>query len=115
MKMIKRLFAFSLVILFSSLGTSFGQAAVTEHRLNPVDFSSVQKSVSGEVVSVGKGEVVIKDSAGNQGAIGVNEATKLTKGGKAATLEDLKAGDKVTIEVDEAGGKLVAKSIAVTE
>ncbi|HEY6402896.1 MAG TPA: hypothetical protein VI479_15870 [Blastocatellia bacterium] len=113
MKMIKRLFAFSLVILFSSLGASLGQAAVTTHKLNPSAATSAQKTISGEVVSVGKGEVVIKDSAGNQGAIGVNEATKLTKGGKAASLADLKAGDKVTIEVDEAGGKLVAKSIAV--
>jgi Cu/Ag efflux protein CusF len=113
MKMIKRLFTFSLVLLFSSLG----QAAVTSHRLNPVEFLSVQRTISGEVVSVdsGKHEVVIKDSAGNQGAIVVNESTKLTKGGKAASLADLKAGDKVAVEADEAGGKLVAKSIAVTE
>jgi Cu/Ag efflux protein CusF len=117
MNIIKRLFAFSLVLLFSSLG----QAAVTAHRLNPLEnslaVSSVQKTVSGEVASVdsSKHEVVIKDGAGNQATLTVDESTKLTKGGKAATLADLKAGDKVTVEVAEAEGKLVAKSIAVTE
>jgi Cu/Ag efflux protein CusF len=117
MKMIKRLFAFSLVLLFASLGASLGQAAVPVRQLTPLAASLTQKTVSGEVVSVdsAKKEVVIKDGAGNEAPIVVSESTKLTKGGKPATLADLKAGEKVTVELDEAGGKLVAKSIVVTE
>jgi hypothetical protein len=113
MKMIKRLYTFSLVLLFASFGASLGHAAVTAHQ----PASLTQKTVSGEVVSVdsAKKEVVIKDGAGNEAPIVVNESTKLTKGGKPATLADLKAGEKVTVELDEAGDKLVAKSIAVTE
>jgi hypothetical protein len=107
MKMIKRLFAFSLVLFLASLG----QAAVTAH--HPA--LSVQKTVSGEVVSVdsAKNEVVIKDGSGSEVHIVVNESTKLTKGDKAASLADLKPGEKVTVEAAEAEGKLVAKSIAV--
>ncbi|MBO0726219.1 MAG: hypothetical protein J2P52_11510 [Blastocatellia bacterium] len=111
MNMIKRLFAFSLVLFLATLGATLGaplgQAATTP--LTP-------KMVSGEVVSVdsAKNEVVIKDSASAEVRIVVNESTKLTKGDKSVSLTDLKPGEKVAIEVDEAEGKLVAKSIAVT-
>jgi Cu/Ag efflux protein CusF len=117
MKMIKRLYAFSLILLFASLGASVGQAAITSHPLNPVAVSLTQKTVNGEVVSVDadKKEVVIKDSAGSEVKIVVSDSTKLTRAGKEVTLADIKAGEKVNVEADEAEGKLVAKSIAVTE
>ncbi|HEY8459422.1 MAG TPA: DUF5666 domain-containing protein [Blastocatellia bacterium] len=117
MKMTKRLFAFSLVLLFSSLGASLGLASQLTPSANLPAVSPVQKTVSGEVVSVDSAqkEVTIKDGSGSEVKIAVNDSTKLTKGGQTVTLADLKAGDKVTVEADEAEGKLVAKSIAVTE
>ena len=111
MNMIKRLSAFSLVLFLATLGATLGQAATTPHQPD----SSAPKTVSGEVVSVdsAKHEVVIKDGAGAEVHIVVNESTTLTKGDKTVSLADLKAGEKVAVEADEAEGKLVAKTIAV--
>jgi len=111
MNMIKRLSAFSLVLFLTTLGATLGQAATTPHQPD----SLAQKTVSGEVVSVdsAKHEVVIKDGAGAEVHIVVNESTKLIKGDKTVSLADLKPGEKVAVEADEAEGKLVAKTIAV--
>ena len=108
MKMIKRLFAFFLVLFVVSLG----QAVITAHQ---PDSSAEDKTVSGEVVSVdaAKNEVVIKDSAGSEVRLVVNDSTKFTKGDKTISLEEMKPGEKVTCEVAESEGKWVAKSIQV--
>jgi Cu/Ag efflux protein CusF len=118
MNMIKRLLAFSLILLTASLGASLGLAAVAAHQMTLPSLmadSSPPKTFSGEIVAAdsSKNEVVVKDSAGSEVHIAVNESTKLIKGGKAVSLADLKPGDKVTIDADEAEGKLVAKTIAV--
>ena len=101
----KRLCAFSLVLFLASLA----QAAITMHKPD----SLTQKAVSGEVVSIDAGKLVIKDGSGNELALVVNASTKVTKGGKAGSPADVKAGEKVTVEVAEAEGKLVAQSIKV--
>jgi hypothetical protein len=105
MNMMKRLFAFSLVIFLTSLG----QTAIAAHQPDSLS----QKTLSGAVVSVDSGKVVIKDSAGSEVVLVVNDSTKLTKGGKDITLADVKPGVKVTAEAAETEGKLVAQSIQV--
>ncbi|HEU0178269.1 MAG TPA: hypothetical protein VFV58_28735 [Blastocatellia bacterium] len=108
MNMMKRLFAFSLVLFVASLG----QAVITAHQPDSPVLKSAD-TVSGEVVSVGKDEVVIKNSAGSEVRLVVNESTKFTKGSETISLADLKPGVKVTCEAAESEGKLVAKSIQV--
>jgi hypothetical protein len=110
MKMIKRLFAFFLVLFVASLG----QAVITAHQPN---LSAEDKTVSGEVVSVdaAKNEVVVKDNAGSEVRLVVNDSTKLTKGDETVSLADLKPGVKVTCEAAESEGKWVAKSIQVAK
>jgi hypothetical protein len=104
----KRLFAFSLILFMASLG----QAAITAR--NPGSLAE-DKTVSGEVVSVtaDKNEVVIKDGAGSEVTLVVNESTKFSKGSDTVSLADLKPGLKVTCEAAESEGKLVAKLIQV--
>jgi hypothetical protein len=108
MCMMKRLFTFFLVLFIASLG----QAIITAHQPN---LSAEDKTVSGEVVSVdaANSEVVIKDSAGSEVRLVVNDSTKFTKGDKTISLEEVKPGEKVTCEVAESEGKWVAKSIQV--
>jgi hypothetical protein len=108
MNMMKRLFAFFLVLFVASLG----QAVITAHQPN---LSADDKTVSGEVVSVdaAKNEVVIKDNDGSEVLLVVNDSTKFTKGDKVISLEEMKPGEKVTCEVAESDGKWVAKSIQV--
>jgi len=110
MKMIKRLFAFFLVLFVASLG----QAVITAHQ---PELSAEDKMVSGEVTSVDgdKKELVIKDSAGAEVRLVVNDSTKLTKGDETVSLADLKPGVKVTCEAAESEGKWVAKSIQVAK
>jgi hypothetical protein len=109
MNVMKRLFAFSLILFVVSLG----QAVITAHQ---PDLSAEDKTVSGEVASVDadKKEVVIKDSAGAEVRLVINDSTKLTQGDKTLSLADLKPGVKVTCEAAESEGKWVAKSIQVT-
>jgi hypothetical protein len=108
--MMKRLFAFSLVLFLASVG----QAAITPHQ--PASLAE-DKTVSGEVVSVtaDKNEVVIKDGAGSEITLIVSESTKFTKGSETVSLADLKPGLKVTAEAEESEGKLLAKLIQVAE
>lgn len=110
MNVMKRLFAFSLVLFMVPLG----QVVITAHQLDSLAQDSA-KTVSGEVVSVDsdKKEVVIKDSAGSEVRLVVNESTKFTKGSETISLADLKPGVKVTCEAAESEGKWVAKSIKV--
>ncbi|HEX5083969.1 MAG TPA: hypothetical protein VFY40_18125 [Blastocatellia bacterium] len=106
----KRLFAFSLVLFMASLG----QAVITAHQpASPAE----DKTVSGEVVSVtaDKNEVVIKDSAGSEVTLVVSESTRFTKGNETVSLADLKPGVKITCEAAESEGKLLAKLIQVAE
>jgi hypothetical protein len=108
MNVMKRLFAFSLILFVVSLG----QAIITAHQ----PYLSVEdKTVSGEVASVDadKNEVVIKDSAGAEVRLVVNDSTKLTQGDKTFSFVDLKPGAKVTCEAAESDGKWVAKLIQV--
>jgi hypothetical protein len=110
MNVMKRLFAFSLVLFMAPLG----QAVITAHQLDSPAQDSA-KTVSGEVVSVDsdKNEVVIKDTAGAEVRLVINESTKLTKGDKSISLANVKPGEKVTCEAAESEGKWVAKSIQV--
>lgn len=107
MNMMKRLFAFSLVLSMAFLA----QVAISAHQPT----SLIPKSVSGEVVAVdaSKNEMVVKSSTGSEVRLVVNDSTKVTKGGKASTLADVKPGVKVSIAAAEAEGKLVAQSIQV--
>jgi hypothetical protein len=43
--------------------------------------------------------------------VDVSDKTKFEKSGAAATLKDLKVGDKVVIHADASGGKLIANEV----
>ena len=107
----KCLFAFSLIIFMASLGLAMTTGYQTAQAPQ-----KAMKTITGEVVSVdaAKSEVAVKDDTGAEVRLATNKSTKVTKEGKAAALTDLKPGDKVTCEAEEASGGWLAKSIKVS-
>ena len=74
------------------------------------------KVQNGQAVSIDAAQnlITIKDAAGAEVKILVSPATKITRDGKAATLADLKEGDKVSSECEESADGCKAKSVKAT-
>lgn len=73
------------------------------------------KAVTGKVASVdaAKGMLEVKDHGGKSLALTVNAQTKVTKDGKEITLAEVKTGDSVNVEYDDAGGAMTARKVTV--
>lgn len=74
------------------------------------------KSFAGEVVSIDvtNKDLVVKDAAGAETHVAIDTSTKIKQGDKTLTMSDLKAGDRVTYECEEATGPCKAKTIKIT-
>ena len=63
-----------------------------------------KSTISGTVSAITDSSLTIVDSAKAEHTLAVNSDTKVTKGGKDATLADVKANDVVTIEAKKGDG-----------
>ena len=108
----KCLFAFSLIFFLASLGVAMN----TQDQLKSTSQKSASKTVNGEVVSVDSSanEIVVKDDAGAEVRLLTSKSTKVTRGGKAIGLTEVKPTEKVSCEAEEASGSWMAKSIRVS-
>lgn len=70
-----------------------------------------EKHVMGKVTSVSDNSITVETTAKQSVTVEVNEQTKFEKSGAAATLKDLKVGDKVVIHATPSGEKLVAHEV----
>lgn len=70
-----------------------------------------EKHVMGKVTSVSDNSITVETTAKQSVTVEVNDKTKFEKSGAAATLKDLKVGDKVVIHADSEGGKLMASEV----
>jgi len=72
-------------------------------------------TINGTVSAVTDSGLTIVDSKKTEHTLAVTSETKVTKGGKDATLADLKANDIVTIEATKGDGdKWTALKISVS-
>ena len=72
-------------------------------------------TINGTVAEVTDSEVKIIDSAKAEHTLAITSDTKVTKGGKDATLADVKANDTVAIEATKGeGDKWTALKISVS-
>lgn len=71
------------------------------------------KVFRGDVTAVDANQLTIKNDAGEQVVLAVVADTKIRKAGKDIKIADVKVGDSVTCDCDEAGGSPKAKSIEV--
>jgi len=74
------------------------------------------KVLTGDVVTLDatKNEIVIKNDAGTEVHLSISASTKFFKGEKAIALADVKVGDKLTCECENAGEGCKAKAVVVT-
>src|SRR6202795_1773683 len=70
-----------------------------------------EKHVMGTVTSISDSSITVETTAKQSLEVDVNDKTKFEKSGAAATLKDLKVGDKVVIHAEVSGDKLVANEV----
>ena len=70
-----------------------------------------EKHVMGKVTSISDSSITVETTAKKSVTVDVSDKTKFEKSGAAATLKDLKVGDKVVIHADVSGDKLVANEV----
>src|SRR5262249_48650389 len=74
------------------------------------------KTYQAKVVNVdaAKNELSVKDSKGADVILRITGTTKMTKGGKEGTLTDIKAGEKVSNELEGTGENATVKTIVIS-
>jgi hypothetical protein len=70
-----------------------------------------EKHVMGKVTNISDSSITVETTAQKAVTVEVSDKTKFEKSGAAATLKDLKVGDKVVIHADVSGDKLVAHEV----
>ena len=70
-----------------------------------------EKHVMGKVTRISDSSITVETTAKESVTVEVSDKTKFEKSGVAATLKDLKVGDKVVIHAGVSGGKLVANEV----
>jgi hypothetical protein len=70
-----------------------------------------EKHVMGTVTDISKTSITVETTAKQSVTVEVNDKTKFEKSGSAATLKDLRVGDKVVVHADISDNRLVASEI----
>ena len=70
-----------------------------------------EKHVMGKITSISDSSITVETTGKKSVTVDVSDKTKFEKSGAAATLKDLKVGDKVVIHADVSGDKLVAHEV----
>jgi hypothetical protein len=70
-----------------------------------------EKHVMGTVTHISDHSITVETTAKKSVTVDVSNTTRFEKSGAAATLKDLKVGDKLVIHADASGGKLVASEV----
>jgi len=70
-----------------------------------------ERHVMGTVTSISDTSITVETTAKKSVTVDLTDKTKFEKSGAAATLKDLKVGDKVVIHADASGDKLVANEV----
>jgi preprotein translocase subunit YajC len=70
-----------------------------------------EKHLMGKVTSISDKSITVETTDKKSVTVDVTDKTKFEKSGAAATLKDLKVGDKVVIHADASGDKLVANEV----
>lgn len=65
----------------------------------------------GTVTNISDNSITVGTTAKNSVTVEVKDKTKFEKSGAAATLKDLKVGDKVVIHADMSDNKIVANEV----
>ena len=67
--------------------------------------------VKGKVTAIGDGSITVLTVKGESKVIAFDQSSKFLKSGSPATVQDLKVGDKVVIDIHDMNGKLHAAQV----
>ena len=70
-----------------------------------------EKHVMGTVTSISDTSITVETTAKKSVTVEVNDKTKFEKSDAAATLKDLKVGDKVVVHADVSDNRLIANEV----
>ncbi len=70
-----------------------------------------EKHLMGKVRSISENSITVETASKQSVTVEVSDKTKFEKSGAAATLKDLKVGDKVVIHASPSGDKLLASEV----
>jgi hypothetical protein len=70
-----------------------------------------EKHVMGKITSITDSSITVETAAKKSVIVEVSAKTKFEMSGAAATLQDMKVGDKVVIHANVSGTKLVASEV----
>lgn len=70
-----------------------------------------EKHLMGKVTSISDNSITMETMDKKSVTVDVTDKTKFEKSGGAATLKDVKVGDKVVVHADAVGGKLTASEV----
>ena len=70
-----------------------------------------EKHLMGKVTSISETAITVDTADKKSVTVDLSDKTKFEKSGAPATLKDLKVGDKVVIQADSEGDKLVANKV----
>lgn len=70
-----------------------------------------EKHVMGTVTSISDTSIAVETTAKKTVTVEVNDKTKFEKSDAAATMKDLKVGDKVVIHADVSDNRLIANEV----
>jgi len=70
-----------------------------------------EKHIMGKVTSIFENSITVETAFKQSVTVEVSEKTKFEKSDAAATLKDLKVGDRVVIHASPSGDKLVANEV----
>lgn len=108
----KLMYVLMLSLTLAVAGVSYAQSTQkSEHH----EQGQATKAVTGKIAAIDttKNTLEVSEQSGKSVKLMLNAETKVTRGGKEITLAELKSGDSVSVEYDDAGGNMVAKSVTV--
>jgi hypothetical protein len=110
----KQIIGLSLLVVFAMASVGFAWGTYQEPR-SATQQQQQAKRATAKVVSVdaARNAIEIKDQSGANVTMNVSPQAKITKDGKAVTLNDIKADDTVSVEWEDEGGRMTAKSVTV--
>jgi Cu/Ag efflux protein CusF len=109
----KQIIGLSLLAVFAMASVGFAWGTYQEQQ--SASQQQQAKRATAKVVSVdaSRNAIEIKDQSGANVTMAVSPQAKITKDGKAVTLNDIKADDTVSVEWEDEGGRMTAKSVTV--
>jgi hypothetical protein len=109
----KQIFGLSLLAVFAMASVGFAWGTYQDPQTATQQQAAKRSTAKVVSVDASRNAIEVKDQSGANVTMAVSPQAKITKDGKDVSLSDIKADDTVSVEWEEEGGRMTAKSITV--